>query len=81
MVSGVGHIEMKDGKPLTPRAGGFAMLPSRHVHQFQCVHPCVLYIYTDEAFDIHYVNGRGEEIAPAEAMKAVKETAATEMKK
>ena len=81
MVSGIGRIEMKDGKPLTLRAGGFAMLPSRHVHQFQCVHSCVLYIYTDAAFDIHYVNGQGEEIAPAEAMKAVKEAAATEMKK
>lgn len=81
MVSGVAQIEMKDGKPLTLGSGGFAMLPSHHVHQFKCVHSsCTLFLYNDAAFDIHYVNGKGEEITPAEAMKAVKETAATEMK-
>ena len=80
MVSGVARLEMKDGKPLTLRAGGFAMMPSRHVHQFRCDGLCALYIYSDVAFDIHYVDGQGKEISPAEAMKAIKETAATEMK-
>ena len=80
MVSGVGNIEMKDGKPLTLQKGGFAMLPSHHVHQFQCVNSCTFFLYTDAAFDIHYVNGQGEEITPAEAMKTVNQTVATEMK-
>lgn len=80
LVRGVARVEMKDGKPLTLRAGGFALMPSRHVHQFRCVRACLLYIYSDVAFDIHYVNGQGDEIPPAEALKAVRETAATEMK-
>ena len=81
MVSGMAHIEMKDGAPLTLRAGGFAKMPSRHVHQFRCgAAPCALYIYSDTAFDIHYVDGEGKEISPEQALKAVKETAATEMK-
>ncbi len=80
MVTGVGRLEMKDGKPLALRAGGFAMMPSRHVHQFRCDAPCALYIYSDVAFDIHYVDGQGRDIAPDEALKAVRETAAKEMK-
>ena len=80
LVSGVGRMEMKDGKPLTLRAGAFALMASRHVHQFSCLQACQLYIYSDVAFDIHYVDGQGKEISPADALKAVKEKAATEMK-
>ena len=80
MVSGMARLEMKDGKPFTLRAGGFALTPSRHVHQFRCERACQLYIYSDVAFDIHYVNGQGDEISPTEALKAVKETAATGVK-
>ena len=80
VVSGIGQMEMKEGKPLTLRAGGFALMASHHVHQFRCEQACQLYIYSDVAFDIHYVNKQGNEISPAEALKAVKETAATEMK-
>jgi mannose-6-phosphate isomerase-like protein (cupin superfamily) len=80
IVSGVARLDMKDAKSLTLRAGGFAMLPTRHVHQFRCQQACSLYIYSDVAFDIHYVNAAGTEISPADALRAVKETAATEMK-
>jgi mannose-6-phosphate isomerase-like protein (cupin superfamily) len=81
LVSGVGRLDMKDGKPLTLTTGGYALMASRHVHQFRCQRgPCQLYIYADVAFDIHYVNGQGNEIPPAEALKAVKEKVATEMK-
>ena len=80
IVSGVARLDMKDAKSLTLRSGGFAMLPTRHVHQFRCQQACSLYIYSDVAFDIHYVNAAGTEISPAEALKAIKETAATEMK-
>ena len=80
IVSGLGRLDMKDGKPLTLRAGGFALMASHHIHQFRAVRDCLLYIYSDVAFDIHYVNAQGSEISPAEAMKAVREKAATEMK-
>lgn len=80
MVSGVARLEMKDGKPLTLRAGGFAMMPGRHVHQFRCTSSCVFYIYSDAAFDMHYVDGQGKEMAPGDALKAVKESLPKETK-
>lgn len=80
IVSGVGRMDMKDGKPLTMRAGAFALMASRHVHQFRCQRACQLYIYSNVAFDIHYVDAKGNEISPQDAMKAVKQTVATEMK-
>ena len=73
IVSGVARVEEKDGKPVTLRQGGFALLSSRHVHQFRCTTACVLYVYSDVAFDIHYVDGQGKEISPDAALKAVKE--------
>jgi quercetin dioxygenase-like cupin family protein len=76
MVSGTGRMEMKDGKPVTLRPGGFAMMPSRHVHQFGCSAACSLYVYSDGAFDMHYVDAQGQEISPEAALMAVKETPA-----
>jgi quercetin dioxygenase-like cupin family protein len=76
IVSGAGHMEMKDGKPVTLQAGAFALMPSHHVHRFTCPAACTLYVYSDVAFDMHYVDAAGKEIAPDEALKAVKETAA-----
>jgi quercetin dioxygenase-like cupin family protein len=72
LVQGVAHIEMKDGKPFTMEAGGFASMPSQHVHQFHCERACTLYIHSDTAFDIHYVNSSGKEISPEEALKPMK---------
>jgi quercetin dioxygenase-like cupin family protein len=80
LVSGLGRMDMKGGKPLTLRAGAFAMMASHDIHQFTCLRACQLYIYSDVAFDIHYVNKDGNEITPDEALKAVKEKVATEMK-
>jgi mannose-6-phosphate isomerase-like protein (cupin superfamily) len=59
MVSGVARIEMKDGKPFPLKPGGFALMPSRHVHQFRCEQACSLYIYSDAAFDIHFIDAQG----------------------
>lgn len=81
IASGTAVVDVKGGSPLTLKPGGFAMMPSRHVHQFKCQGgACAFYIVSDAAFDIHYVDGQGQEISPADALKAVKETAATEMK-
>lgn len=76
IVTGTALMEMKDGKPMTLHAGAYALMPSHHVHQFSCAKGCTLYIYSDAAFDIHYVNGAGSEISPDDAMKPLKETAA-----
>lgn len=76
IVTGTARMEMKDGKPLTLRAGAYALMPSHHVHQFSCPTGCTLYVYSDAAFDIHYMNAAGSEISPDDAMKPFKETAA-----
>ena len=70
MVKGVAHVEMKDGKPLTLESGGYALMPSRHVHQFRCEKACSLYIYSDAAFDMHYVDAQGNEISADDALKS-----------
>ena len=69
IVSGVVRMDMKDAKSLTLRTGGFVTLPSHHVHQARCPQACSIYIYSDVAFDIHYVNAQGTEIFPAEGSK------------
>lgn len=73
MVSGV-RMDIKGGESLILQAGGFAMMPSHHVHQFRAIQPCVFFLYSDKSFDIHYVDGQGKEISPAEALKRVNET-------
>jgi quercetin dioxygenase-like cupin family protein len=73
LASGVARLEMKGTAPFTLRAGGFALMPSKHVHQFRCEQTCLLYVYTDAAFDMHYVNGDGTEIPATDALAMVKE--------
>lgn len=75
MISGVARVEVKDGEPITLRAGGFALMPSRHVHQFRCTTACLLFVHSDAAYDIHYVDGQGKEIPAAEALKASRPSA------
>ena len=80
LVSGSARAEMKDGPSITLKAGGFALMPTKHVHRFTCTSSCLMYIYSDAAFDIHYVDAGGQEIPPDEALKA-KAPAAAKKKK
>jgi hypothetical protein len=48
-------------------------MPSHHAHEFRSTTACTLYVYSDAAFDMHYVDADGKEISPEEALKAVKE--------
>lgn len=75
MVTGNGRVEMKDGKPVTLAPGGFAQMPSKHVHRFSCAKKCMVYVHSDAAFDMHYVDADGKDISPDEALKSVGETA------
>ena len=68
IASGVGMVEMKDAKPVSLRAGGYASFPSRHAHQFSCVGPCMAFVSSDGIFDIHYVDKDGKEISPEQAL-------------
>jgi quercetin dioxygenase-like cupin family protein len=65
ILKGSAKMEMKDGgKGVVLTAGGYAMLPSKHVHQFTCTAACTAFVTSDTAFDIHYVDSEGKEIAP-----------------
>jgi quercetin dioxygenase-like cupin family protein len=76
IVSGSAHLEMKDGKPASLRPGGFADIPSKHVHSFKCTSQCMLFIHSDAPFDMHYVDASGNELSADDALKAVGEKAA-----
>lgn len=74
MVSGSLEIQMKDDKPLVARRGDFAYLPSRHVHRATCVGtaPCLVFLSADGPFDIHWVDGAGQEISLDAALQGAK---------
>lgn len=80
IVSGAASLQMKEAKVVTLRPGAFALMPAHHVHQFKCLSACVLYVYSDAAFDMHYVDKQGNEISPGDALKPFKEKPAAEMK-
>jgi quercetin dioxygenase-like cupin family protein len=69
-VSGSAKVDMKDGAPVRLHAGDYVKLPSKNVHQFTCVAACTFFLATDAAFDIHYVDKDGKEIAPEDALKS-----------
>src|SRR5436190_11511622 len=70
LVSGAARMEHQGGQPEMLSKGSYALLPSKHQHNFACSGPCEFYIVTDGAFDIHYVDGSGNEIQPEQALSA-----------
>ena len=69
IVSGSAKFEMKDHSGATVIGpGGYAMMPSKHVHQFTCVAACTGFVTSDSAFDIHYLDASGKEIPPESAL-------------
>ena len=69
MVSGKGKAEMKSGGTHMMTPGDYIYMPAKQGHQFTCISNCVLFDQTDGAFDIHYIDADGKEIAPEEALK------------
>ena len=72
MVSGAARMEHQGGQPEMLSKGSYALLPSKHQHNFACSGPCEFYIVTDGAFDIHYVDASGNEIQPEQALSSTK---------
>jgi len=72
VVSGSAKVEMKDGKSAVLGPGGYAMMPSKHVHQFTCTSACSFFVSSDAAFDVHYVDAGGQEISPEKALEKKK---------
>jgi len=68
IVSGSAKVEMRGGSSATLGPGGYAMMPSKHVHQFTCTSACTAFVSSDSAFDIHYVDTDGKEIPPDTAL-------------
>ena len=68
IVSGSAKLEMKGGSSATLGAGGYAMMPGKHVHQFMCASACTAFVHSDGAFDIHYVDANGKELTPDAAL-------------
>ena len=69
VISGRGAVSMKDGKPLQFVPGAYASLPKHHPHKASCSRTCLLFNSADAAFDIHYVDAKGEEIPAQKALK------------
>jgi quercetin dioxygenase-like cupin family protein len=68
MVSGSAKVEMKGGSSAVLGPGGYAMMPSKHVHQFTCTSACSAFVNSDGTFDMHYVDATGKEISPDAAL-------------
>ena len=77
VASGTLETQMKGDKAIVARSGDFVYLPSHHVHRATCngAAPCLLFLTSDAAFDVHWVNEEGKEIPFDQAMKPTKTTA------
>ena len=72
LVSGTARVEMRGGAGKVIGPGGYALMPSKHVHQFTCVKACVGFVAGDAAFDMHYVDANGSEIKAETALATKK---------
>lgn len=81
LVSGSLELQMKDDKAFVAHHGDFVYLPGHHVHRATCTSPapCMVFLSSDRAFDIHWVDAAGQEIPLETAVKNAK--AATKPKK
>lgn len=80
IVSGSARISMKEEKAVSVHSGDYVSLPGKHVHQFNCLAACTLFIAPSGAFDLHYVDKDGKEISPEEALKGGKKPMKKDMK-
>ena len=76
MVSGSLQTTMKGEKPIVAHHGDFVYLPPHHVHRATCLDsaPCLVFLTSDAAFDLHWVDASGQEISLEAALKDIKST-------
>jgi quercetin dioxygenase-like cupin family protein len=70
LASGAATAQMKDGQPMTMKAGDYLYLAAKGIHRFTANTAVYLYDMPDGAFDIHYVDDAGNEIPPDKALAA-----------
>jgi quercetin dioxygenase-like cupin family protein len=71
VVSGSLEVQMKGDTTVVYHGGDYAYLPSHHVHRASCRSsaPCLVFLSSDAAFDVHWVDSAGNEISLDEALK------------
>lgn len=71
MVSGSLELQMKGDKAFTARHGDFVYLPGHHIHRATCIGtaPCLVFLSSDAAFDVHWVDASGQEVSLESALK------------
>jgi quercetin dioxygenase-like cupin family protein len=71
VVSGSLEVQMQGDKAMTAHRGDFLSMPPRHVHRATCQSSaaCLVFLSSDAAFDIHWVDASGKEISLEAAMK------------
>jgi len=74
IVSGSLETQMKGDKAFVGHRGDFLFLPAHHVHRATCKGSvsCLVFLTSDAAFDVHWVDAKGKEISLEDALKAVK---------
>jgi quercetin dioxygenase-like cupin family protein len=74
VVSGSLQIQMKGDSALVAHRSDFVYFPAHHVHRATCLSStaCMVFLSSDAAFDIHWVDAAGQEIPLETAMKSVK---------
>jgi len=77
VASGALETQMKGDKAIVAHSGDFVYLPSHHVHRATCngTAPCLVFLTSDAAFDIHWVDAEGKEIPLEQAIKPANKTA------
>jgi quercetin dioxygenase-like cupin family protein len=74
VVSGALEVQMQGEKSMVAHHGDFVYMPPKHVHRATCTGaaPCNVFLTSDAAFDIHWVDANGQEISLEAALKAAK---------
>ena len=83
VASGSLQATMKGEKPFVAHHGDFIYMPPKHVHRATCLGsaPCFVFLASDAAFDIHWVDDAGQEIPLETALKNIKSARASEPEK
>jgi len=74
VASGSLEVQMKGDKALVAHRGDFVDMSPRHVHRATCqgTAACLVFISSDAAFDLHWVDAGGKEIPLEVALKSAK---------
>ena len=72
VLDGTLQQEWKGHETQLAKHGDFIHIPSHQINRAKCISdtPCMLYLYSDAVFDMHYVDSAGKEITSKEAIGA-----------